>query len=160
MARARTPSDTPRSSRTPDQAVELLAAMRGEVEAAAGDIERLTSELTERTRAVDELEVLVDALLGVVRNAVFVIGDDRRIRAASQGAEAMAGGGDIVGKPLSSVLRAPVVDAVVAALDGADATGADATGDGSGGDGGDGDGGDGTLAVRRLSAGALVIVGG
>jgi hypothetical protein len=43
-------------------------------------------------------------VLGLSAVPVVVIGDDRRIRAVTRGASQRLEGGDVVGKPLSSVL--------------------------------------------------------
>jgi hypothetical protein len=87
---------------TEDQS-KLLADMRTRVESAAAEIDGLTSELTAREEWVDELETIIDVVLGLLDTPVVVVGDDRRIRALSRGAGEQLTG-DAVGKALSSVL--------------------------------------------------------
>lgn len=86
-----------------DDPTELLSELRSRVEGAAAEIDRLTAELQERERWIDELESTLDAVLGLSAVPVVVIGDDRRIRAVTRGASQRLEG-DVVGKPLSSVL--------------------------------------------------------
>lgn len=82
---------------------ELLRELRARIEGAAAEIDRLAIELQDRDRLVDELESTLDAVLGLSAAPVVVIGDDRRIRAVTRGASQRLEG-DVVGKPLSSVL--------------------------------------------------------
>jgi len=96
---------------------ELLAEMRARIEAAAADIDRLTSELTAREEWVDELETVVDVALGLLDTPVVVLGDDRRIRAVSRGASERLEGDVVVGKPLSSVVPEELFAAVEARLE-------------------------------------------
>jgi nitrogen fixation/metabolism regulation signal transduction histidine kinase len=110
---------------------ELLAAMRRRVEDAAERLGGLAAEVDEVRSRDDDLESLVDVLLGLVDAAVLVVDDDRRITALSRGAAARLDGA-AVGKPLSSALGAAEFDAVSARLDAADAVG-HAGGDGGGG---------------------------
>jgi nitrogen fixation/metabolism regulation signal transduction histidine kinase len=110
---------------------ELLAAMRRRVEDAAERLGGLAAEVEELRSRDDDLESLVDVLLGLVDAAVLVVDDDRRITALSRGAAARLDGA-AVGKPLSSALGAAEFDAVSARLDAADAVG-QAGGDGGGG---------------------------
>jgi nitrogen fixation/metabolism regulation signal transduction histidine kinase len=110
---------------------ELLAAMRRRVEDAAERLGGLAAEVDEVRSRDDDLESLVDVLLGLVDAAVLVVDDDRRITALSRGAAARLDGA-AVGKPLSSALGAAEFDAVSARLDAADAVG-QAGGDGGGG---------------------------
>lgn len=110
---------------------ELLAAMRRRVEDAAERLGGLADEVDEVRSRDDDLESLVDVLLGLVDAAVLVVDDDRRITALSRGAAARLDGA-AVGKPLSSALGAAEFDAVSARLDAADAAG-QAGGDGGGG---------------------------
>jgi hypothetical protein len=88
---------------TDDQS-KLLADMRARVESAAVEIDRLTSEQTAREEWVDELESVMDLVLGLLDTPVVVVGDDRRIRALSRGAGKHLSGDAVVGKPLSSVV--------------------------------------------------------
>jgi len=87
-----------------DDPTELLRELRARIEGAAAEIDRLAAELQDRDRLVDELESTLDAVLGLSAVPVVVIGDDRRIRAVTRGASQRLEGGDVVGKPLSSVL--------------------------------------------------------
>jgi hypothetical protein len=99
-------------------AAEALARMRTLVEEAAGDIERLTDELAERTQKLDDLESVTDAVLGVTETAVVVVGADRRIRAVSRAAvELLDHDGPPIGRPMSAVLPDAVAAAVAARLD-------------------------------------------
>ena len=96
---------------------ELLSEMRTRIEAAAADIERLTGELTSREEWVDELESIIDVVLGLLDTPVVVLGDDRRIRAVSRGASQRLEGDVVVGKPLSSVVPEELFAAVEARLE-------------------------------------------
>ncbi|HZA75235.1 MAG TPA: hypothetical protein VE623_02470 [Acidimicrobiales bacterium] len=96
---------------------ELLSEMRTRIEAAAADIERLTGELTSREEWVDELESIIDVVLGLLDTPVVVLGDDRRIRAVSRGASQRLEGDVVVGKPLSSVVPDELFAAVEARLE-------------------------------------------
>jgi nitrogen fixation/metabolism regulation signal transduction histidine kinase len=87
-----------------DDSTELLRELRARIEGAAAEIDRLAAELQDRDRLVDELESTLDAVLGLSAVPVVVIGDDRRIRAVTRGASQRLEGGDVIGKPLSSVL--------------------------------------------------------
>jgi PAS domain-containing protein len=89
---------------TPAEAVEMLAALRQQVDAAAGDIERLTDELDERSRALDELESVADAVFGAADTPILVVGPDRKVRAVTRGAAEQLGlDGSAVGRPLATV---------------------------------------------------------
>jgi hypothetical protein len=87
-----------------DDPTELLRELRARIEGATAEIDRLAAELQDRDRLVDELESTLDAVLGLSAVPVVVIGDDRRIRAVTRGASQRLEGGDVVGRPLSSVL--------------------------------------------------------
>jgi len=100
---------------TDDQST-LLADMRARVESAAAEIDRLTSELAAREEWVDELESIMDMVLGMVDTPVVVVGDDRRIRALSRGASAHLTSDGVVGKPLSSVVPEEAFAALEARL--------------------------------------------
>jgi hypothetical protein len=100
---------------TDDQS-KLLADMRARVESAAAEIDRLTSELMAREEWVDELESIMDMVLGLLDAPVVVVGDDRRIRALSRGAGEHLTGDAVVGKPLSSVVAEDVFAALEARL--------------------------------------------
>jgi hypothetical protein len=101
-----------------EEAVALLAELRTRVEEAAVEIERLTAELVERNQALDELETITDALLGVTDTAVVLVGGDRRVRAMTRGAaELLELKGSQVGRPLSAVLPDDVAREVGERLD-------------------------------------------
>jgi hypothetical protein len=100
----------------PDDQGKLLADMRARVESAAAEIDRLTSELLAREEWVDELESVMDMVLGLLDTPVVVVGDDRRIRALSRGACERLTGDAVVGKPLSSVVPEAVLTALEARL--------------------------------------------
>jgi PAS domain-containing protein len=102
-----------------EEAVALLAELRARVEEAAVEIERLTAELVERNQALDELETITDALLGVTDTAVVLVGDDRRVRAMTRGAaDLLELTGSQVGRPLSAVLPDDLAREVGERLDG------------------------------------------
>jgi hypothetical protein len=113
---------TTRTARQPadlDEAVALLAELRARVEDAAAEIERLTAELVERNQALDELETITDALLGVTDTAVVLVGDDRRVRAVTRGAaDLLELQGSQVGRPLSTVLPDELARSIGERLDG------------------------------------------
>jgi hypothetical protein len=134
---------------TEDQS-KLLADMRTRVDSAAAEIDRLTSELTAREQWVDELETIIDIVLGLLDTPVVVVGDDRRIRALSRGAGEQLTGDAVVGKAMSSVLP----DDVFAALEARLATAA------SGLDGDAAEPGPAPLDVQRLPGGGAVVVFG
>lgn len=106
-----------------DDPTPLIAELRARIEAATAQMDELVAELTVRRAVNDELESLVDVLLGLGGDLVIVVDDERRIRAVSQAAadrfEAAA-----VGKPLSSALPGDLYDGLSARLDG-DRSGAD-----------------------------------
>ena len=121
--------ETPTSTAAPDAdaAVAMLAELRARVEEATGEIDRLTAELQDRTRALDELETTTDALLGVTDTPVVLVGEDRRVRALTRGAADLLGtSGAAVGRALSTVLPDDVADEVAKCLDdeAAESTGA------------------------------------
>lgn len=116
---------------TDDQS-KLLADMRARVESAAAEIDRLTSELEARDEWVDDLETIIDIVLGLLDTPLVVVGDDRRIRALSRGADEQLTGDAAVGRALSSVVPEDVFAALEARLttaatgtDGGDAAGAE-----------------------------------
>jgi hypothetical protein len=99
-----------------DDHTRLLADMRARVESAAAEIDRLTAELTAREEGVDDLETVIDVVLGMLDTQVVVVGDDRRIRALSRGAGEHLTGDAVVGKTLSSVVPENVFAALEARL--------------------------------------------
>ncbi|HKA85377.1 MAG TPA: hypothetical protein VKD21_16010 [Acidimicrobiales bacterium] len=99
-----------------DDDTQVLADMRARVEAAAAEIDRLASELTAREELADELETVIEIVLGMVDAQVVVVGDDGRIRALSRGAGEHLPGDAVVGKVLSSVLPDDVFSAMEARL--------------------------------------------
>lgn len=132
---------------TEDQS-KLLADMRTRVESAAAEIHNLTSELAAREEWIDELEAIIDIVLGLLDTPVVVVGDDRRIRALSRGAGEQLSGG-AVGKALSSVLPDDVFAALDAQL---------ARASGSEGDATAAEPGSTPLDVQRLPGGGAVVV--
>jgi len=129
-----------------DEPTTLIAELRARVEAATSQMDELTAELIHRRAAHDELESLVDVLLGMGDTPVVVVDDERRVRALSRAA-AERWEGAAVGKPLSSVVPDDLYDRLSAQLDGG----------GGGGDGGDGSGA-GDTAVHPLPGGGAVLV--
>lgn len=124
------PDETPARTRTAspeaDDAVAMLAELRARVEEAAAEIERLTGELADRTRCLDELESTTDALLGVTDTPVILVGEDRRVRAVTRGAaDLLDVTGSPVGRALSTVLPDALADEAADQLDGGGGTGAD-----------------------------------
>jgi nitrogen fixation/metabolism regulation signal transduction histidine kinase len=136
---------------TEDQS-KLLTDMRTRVESAAAEIDRLTTELTAREEWVDDLETILDVVLGFLDTPVVVVGDDRRIRALSRGAGARVTGDAAVGKALSAVLPEDVFEVLEARL----ATAAS----GSDGDAVLAEPGSKPLDVQRLPGGGAVVVFG
>jgi hypothetical protein len=136
---------------TEDQS-KLLADMRTRVESAAAEIDRLTTELTTREEWVDDLETILDIVLGLLDTPLVVVGDDRRIRALSRGAGERLTGDAVVGKALSSVIP----DEVLATLEARLAAAAS----GSDGDAAPVEPGSTPLDVQRLPGGGAVVVFG
>ncbi len=137
---------------TDDQS-KLLADMRARVESAATEIDRLTSELTAREGWIDELETIIDIVLGLLDAPVVVVGDDWRIRALSRGVGEQLTGDAVVGRALSSV----VTEDVFAALEARLATAASGSDDGNAVGG---EPGSQPRDVQRLPGGGAVIVFG
>jgi PAS domain-containing protein len=132
--------DTPEPT---GEMADLLRQLRARVDAAAAEIDTLTTEVVSRTRTVDELEALVDALLDVAGTAVVVVGGDRRVKAVSRRAAKALDDADSVGRPISTVLPEHVSRSVAACLDGGEAGGPEPQG----------------AMIQRLSSGdALVIL--
>ena len=86
------------------------------VEASTREIEQLAGALEDSRELADDLESLVDVLLGVADVVVLVVDDDRRIRGLSRAAAERIDGA-AVGKPLSSALADDLFDRVSAQLD-------------------------------------------
>jgi hypothetical protein len=129
-----------------EEAAALLAELRVRVEEAAAEIERLTAELVDRSQALDELETIMDAVLGVTDTALILVGD-RRVRAMTRGAaDLLAAQGSQVGRPLSTVLPDDQVDIVAEALDTARP------------ERGDIEAGEGAATVRALPGGEALVV--
>jgi hypothetical protein len=121
--------------------------MRARLDEAARDLDRLTTELEKRTRALDDLETLADVLLGLSAGAVVVVRPDRRVRALSRGAtELLAVDASHVGKALSSVVPDEVVNATRDALEAPDGHGEEVVA------------GDWAVVVTRLPDGGAVLV--
>jgi hypothetical protein len=136
---------------TEDQS-KLLTDMRTRLESAAAEIDRLTTDLTAQAEWIDDLETILDVVLGLLDTPVVVVGDDRRVRALSRGAGARVRGDAIVGKALSSVLPEDVFEVLEARL----ATAAS----GSDGDAVLAEPGSKPLDVQRLPGGGAVVVFG
>lgn len=81
---------------------DTLRAARAALDAAAGNVARLTDELAASQVVVDELETLLDLLLGVTSIPVVVVDRTRRVTALSRAAEERLGVG--LGDPLADVL--------------------------------------------------------
>jgi nitrogen fixation/metabolism regulation signal transduction histidine kinase len=144
---AATPQGVPGEDGVTSDPAAALAEMRARVDEAARDIERLTSELEERTRALDDLETLADVLLGVSAGVVVVVRPDRRVRALSRGAaELFALDASHVGKALSSVVPDEVVAATRDALAAPDGSGEEIVA------------GDWAVVLSHLPAGGAVLV--
>jgi hypothetical protein len=125
---------------------QLIADLRARVEASTQEIEQLASALAASRDLADDLESLVDVLLGLGEVAVLVVDDDRRIRGLSRAAaERMEGAA--VGKPVSSALSDEVSEAVSARLDGGSA-------------GAQGSGGDAAQIYPLPGGGAVVVLDG
>ncbi|HEX6424680.1 MAG TPA: hypothetical protein VFZ79_14455 [Acidimicrobiales bacterium] len=134
-----------RADRAADEGTALLAEMRAAVDTATRQLDELVSEVSERRSRVDELETVVDRLLGVTDVAVLLVDSEGRITGLSRrSAERFEGAA--VGKPLSSVLPAALVDEIAGALAGG---GDDAVGTG---------GVAGAASVSRLPGGGAVLV--
>lgn len=94
---------------------------RAELDRAADDLERLIERLDERTQRVEWLESLLDEVLELLAVPALVIDDERRIVAASRGAEAQFPGvAESLGRPATAVLPARMAEEldVVATLPG------------------------------------------
>jgi nitrogen fixation/metabolism regulation signal transduction histidine kinase len=127
-----------------DDPTRLIAELRARVEEATTQMDQLVAELTDRRRATDDLESLVDVLLDHGEATVVVVDDERRIRALSRAA-ALRLDGAAVGKPLSSAVPDELYDRVTARLESGRAAG--------------GDGGAGEIAlVHPLPGGGAVLV--
>mgnify|MGYP003542499484 CR=1 FL=1 len=95
---------------------QLIADLRARVEASTREIEQLASALAASRALSDDLESVVDVLLGMGDVVVVVVDDDRRIRGLSRTAAERLDGA-AVGKPLSSALPDDLFDRVSADLD-------------------------------------------
>jgi hypothetical protein len=99
-----------------DDPTQLLADMRARLESSTAEIDHLTASLATARGLADDLETMVDVLLGLGGVRVIVIDDDRRIRGLSRAAaEELEGAA--VGKPLSSAVPDGLFDEVVHRLD-------------------------------------------
>lgn len=115
------PSARSRADRAADEAAALVAEMRAAVDTATRQLDELVSELSERRSRVDDLETLVDHLLGVTDATVLLVDGGGRITGLSRGSVERFDSAT-VGKPLSSVLPAAVVDEIADALSGGEGT--------------------------------------
>jgi PAS domain-containing protein len=97
---------------------DTIEEMRNEMERAAGDLERITEQLHERSVQVERLEALVDHMLGLIELPVVVVGADRKVSAVSRGAAALLPQTSrVLGKNASSVLPRPLADRLAAFAD-------------------------------------------
>lgn len=133
-----------RADRAADEAAALVAEMRAAVDTATRQLDELVSELSERRSRVDDLETLVDHLLGVTDATVLLVDGGGRITGLSRGSVERFDSAT-VGKPLSSVLPAAVVDEIADALSGGEGTV-------------ELGGGGGALRASRLPGGGAVLV--
>jgi hypothetical protein len=99
-----------------DDPTRLLAELRARVEAATAEIEQLAADLVATRALADDLESVVDVLLGLGGATVLVIDDDRRIRGLSRAAAERLEG-VAVGKPLSSAVPDDLFDELASRLD-------------------------------------------
>lgn len=115
-----TSSSQNRVARAADEAADLVARMRVEVEAATRQIDELTGQLREGRSVVDDLETVVDHLLDLCDTVLVIVVDDGgTITGLSRGAAAKFERAAI-GTPLATALAAagepeltiPVLDAV------------------------------------------------
>jgi nitrogen fixation/metabolism regulation signal transduction histidine kinase len=98
---------------------DTIDEMRNELERAAGDLERVTEQLRERSDQVERLEALLDETLARLELPVVVVGPDRRVAAMSRGALALLPETSrVLGKAASTVLPRPLLDRLVALADG------------------------------------------
>lgn len=97
---------------------QLIADLRARVEASTQEIEQLAGALADSRALADDLESLVDVLLGAADALVLVVDDDRRIRGLSRAAAERIEGA-AVGKPLSSAVSDDLFDLVSSHLDAA-----------------------------------------
>ena len=98
---------------------DTIDEMRNELERAAGDLERVTEQLRERSDQVERLEALLDEALARLELPVVVVGPDRRVAAMSRGALALLPETSrVLGKAASTVLPRALVDRLAALADG------------------------------------------
>ncbi len=128
-----------------EEAAALLAEMRARVDDATRRLGDLDAELRASRRTVDELESLVDVLLGSLDAPALVIDGSRRVtgfsRAAGERFDGLA-----PGKAVSALLPGAVVDELTAYLD---ADGAEAALPAAG---------EGARAYRLPGGGAVVLL--
>jgi hypothetical protein len=99
-----------------DDPTQLLADMRARLETSTAELAEVAASLATARGMADDLETVVDVLLGLGGARVLVIDDDRRIRGLSRAAaEELEGAA--VGKPLSSAVPDDLFDEVIARLD-------------------------------------------
>jgi ABC-type transporter Mla subunit MlaD len=98
-----------------DATDDVLDAARDELVRAAEDLERLTDELHDRSRQVERLEVLAEALLDLVATPAIVVDSSGLLSGLSRGAAssfpALADG---LGKPAAPQLPAELAGDLVA----------------------------------------------
>jgi nitrogen fixation/metabolism regulation signal transduction histidine kinase len=99
---------------------DTIEEMRNELDRAAGDLQRVTAELRERSDQVEQLEALLDEMLELLDVPVVVVGPDRRVAAMSRGAAGLLPDTSrVLGKAASSVLPRALAERVVAFGEGA-----------------------------------------
>ncbi len=84
-----TPADRPDDGS--DSVAELVREMRAEVEAAAGQLDALTTAVHQWQGRVDELESVVDAVLRLSDQAIVVVDGDLRMVGLSAAAGVVLG---------------------------------------------------------------------
>lgn len=131
---------------TPDDgpSAETLRAARAALDAAAEDVGRLTDALAASRLELDDLETLLDLVLGVTSTPVVVVDRSRRVTALSRAAEDRLGVG--LGDPLADVLDSEPAREVGELLDGGEPADADLPAAGEG------------ARVRLLPGGRAVLV--
>jgi PAS domain-containing protein len=134
----------PATAGEPGSSTETLRDARAALDAAAADLTRLTDELAACRVELDDLETLVDLVLGVTSTPVVVVDRSRRVTALSRAAEERLGVG--LGDPLSELLAPEPAREVGELLDGDEAVDADLPGAGEG------------ARVRMLPGGRAVLV--
>ena len=134
----------PATAGEPGSSTETLREARAAVDDAARDLARLSDELAACRAELDDLESLLDLVLGVTSTPVVVIDRTRRVTALSRAAEERLA--VRLGDPLSGVLASEPAREVGELLDGEEAADVDLPGAGEG------------ARVRTLPGGRAVLV--